>query len=292
MTKRGDGMKKIDMHIHVAPEAVYKNEKLLVSDPESMLRHMDGLGIEKAVLMSHGEAPSYLGSNTANRNICARYPDRFLWMCNPELCHPDGVYDTLAQCKEQGAVGIGELMQNVPLDDPFLQAVFAAAQKLSMPVTFHMSPEVGWNYGVVDGPGLPLLEKTLQAFPDVKFLGHSQPFWIEISGDAPTDPKGRNGWGKGPVTPGGALVRLFETCPNLCGDLSANSGGRAIMRDEEFGIRFLETFADRLYFATDMLNAQQTLPLAQWMEEKLAEGKLRQSTCENIFYRNAQKMLL
>lgn len=283
-------MKKIDVHIHVSPTAVYKNDKVFVSDPESMLAHMDELGIEKAVLMSMGESPAELGSNGTNYAISTRYPERFAWMCNVDICDPEQVYEKLAQCKERGAVGIGELTQNLPLTHPFLQAVFAAAEKLSMPVTFHMSPEVGYNYGVVDEPGLPLLEETLQAFPKVKFLGHSQPFWIEISGDAPTDPKGRNAWGKGEVTAGGTLTRLFETYPNLYGDLSANSGARAIMRDESFGLWFLEKYADRLLFGTDMLNAEQTMPLAAWMEEKLSEGKLTYSTCEKIFYRNAQNL--
>lgn len=283
-------MKKIDMHIHVSPEPVHRNGKLFLSEPESMLRHMDALGIEKAVLMSAGEQPADLGSNEANRQICARYPDRFAWMCNLSLCDPAAVRDRLAACKEQGAMGIGELMQNLPLDAPFLQAVFAAAQDLSMPVTFHMSPEEDYNYGVVDRPGLPLLEQVLQAYPDVMFLGHSQPFWIEISADAPADPKGRNSWGKGAVLPGGVLPRLFEKYPNLYGDLSANSGGRAIMRDEEFGIRFLEEYAHRLFFATDMLNAEQTLPLAGWMEQKLAEGKLSQAACEKIFFQNAERL--
>jgi predicted TIM-barrel fold metal-dependent hydrolase len=269
---------------------VYKNDKVFVSDPESMLAHMDELGIEKAVLMSMGESPAELGSNGTNYAISTRYPERFAWMCNVDICDPEQVYEKLARCKERGAVGIGELTQNLPLTHPFLQAVFAAAEKLSMPVTFHMSPEVGYNYGVVDEPGLPLLEETLQAFPKVKFLGHSQPFWIEISGDAPTDPKGRNAWGKGEVTAGGTLTRLFETHPNLYGDLSANSGTRAIMRDESFGLCFLEKYADRLLFGTDMLNAEQTMLLAAWMEEKLSEGKLTFSTCEKIFYRNAQNL--
>ncbi len=280
-------MKKIDFHMHLSRMPVYKKDKLFVSEPESMLGHMDQLDIQKAVLMSAGESPADLGYNESNRDICSRYPDRFLWMCNLDICEPNAVYEKLADCKAQGAVGIGEMMQNLPLDHPFLQAVFSAAAKLQLPVTFHMSPEEGYNYGVVDKPGLPLLEQTLQAFPDVKFLGHSQPFWIEISSDAPTDPKGRNSWGKGPVVPKGALLRLFEKYPNLYGDLSANSGARAIMRDEDFGIRFLEKYADRLLFATDMLNLQQTMPLAGWMEEKLAEGKLSQETCRKIFYKNA-----
>ena len=283
-------MKKIDVHIHVAPETVYKDDKVFVSNPESMITHMDELGIEKAVLMSMGESPADLGSNEGNRAICAKYPDRFAWMCSLDVRDPETVFDRLANCKAQGAIGIGELTQNLPFDHPFMEKIFSAAQTLSLPVLFHMSPEEGYNYGVVDRSGLPLLEKTLQAFPEVKFLGHSQPFWIEISGDVPTDPKSRNGWGKGPVTEGGALPRLFAAYPNLYGDLSANSGARAIMRDEAFGLWFLETYGDRLFFGSDMLNAEQTLPLAAWMEGKLAAGELRQSTCEKIFYRNAQRM--
>ena len=280
-------MQKIDMHIHVAPEAIYKDGKLLVSDAESMVSHMDTLGIEIAVLMSVGESPDILGYNKANRMICSKYPHRFRWMCNVDVSAPEAVYNKLKRCKAQGAVGIGELTHNLPIDDAFIQAIFSAAGKLSLPVTFHMSPAVGYNYGIVDAPGLPGLERALQAHPDVKFLGHSQVFWIEISGDAPTDDKGRNSWGKGPVLPGGRVVELFETYPNLYGDLSANSAGRAIMRDESFGLWFLHRFADRLFFATDMLNTGSVMPLADWLEEKLQEGKLSAGAYEKIIRGNA-----
>ena len=46
---------------------------------------------------------------------------------------------------------------------------------------------------------------------------------------------------------GGRVPELFAKYPNLYGDLSANSGSRAIMRDPEFGLWFLETYADRLF---------------------------------------------
>lgn len=285
-------MKKIDLHMHLQLQPIYNDGKLFVSSPEDMLPHMDALGIEKAVLMSAGESAAPLGNNENNRQICEKYPHRFAWMCNVDPVEPETVYDRLARCKTQGAIGVGELMYNRPWDDPFLQAVLSAAQALEMPVTFHMSPQVGFNYGVVDGPGLPGLEKMLQSYPDLKFLGHSQVFWIEISGDAPSDNKGRNSWGKGPVVPGGSVPALFEKYPNLYGDLSANSAGRAITRDEDFGIRFLEAYADRLFFATDMLNSTQVLPLAGWMAEKVAQGKLSADTYEKIIRGNAQKVFL
>ena len=61
-------------------------------------------------------------------------------------------------------------------------------------------------------------------------------------------------WGKGPVKEGGRLVCLMRNYKNLYADLSANSGGCAIMRDEKFGLQFLEEFQDRLMFGTDMVN--------------------------------------
>jgi len=153
-----------------------------------------------------------------------------------------------------------------------------------------MSPEEGYSYGVVDAPGLPLLEEVLKKHPKLKILGHSQTFWIEMSAGAPTDKEGRNSWGDGPVIPGGRVPELFAKYPNLYGDLSANSGSRAIMRDPEFGLQFLETYADRLFFATDMVNKDMVFPLGAWLDEQLAAGKLSQSAYRKICFENAQRI--
>ena len=121
-------------------------------------------------------------------------------------------------------------------------------------------------------------------------MGHSQPFWHEISGDASADKVARNTWGEGPVTPGGRLVELLERYPNLYGDLSANSGGGAVMRDEPFGLSFLEKFQDKLMFGTDMGNTETTFPLGAWLDEKLAEGKLSKEVYEKICVKNAERV--
>lgn len=153
-----------------------------------------------------------------------------------------------------------------------------------------MSPEVGYSYGVVDEPGLPLLEDCLRCHPDTLFLGHSQTFWIEISADAPVDKEGRNRWGEGPVLPGGRVPQLFAKYPNLYGDLSANSAGCAMMRDPEFGLNFLETYSERLFFATDMVNTEMIFPLGQWLDEQAAAGKLTRAAYENICFKNAKRV--
>lgn len=284
-------MKKIDLHMHVMTTwNIPKVGKLNISGPDRMIAHMDELGIAKAVLMSSGEKKSPLGKNKTNLKICQRIPERFAWMCTVDPVDEATVYDRLASYKQQGAIGVGEFTLNRRLDDSFVQAVFAAAEKLKLPVTIHMSPEVGYSYGVVDEPRLPLLEGVLQKYPALKILGHSQTFWIEMSGDAPDDKERRNSWGQGPVKEGGRVPELFAKYPNLYGDLSANSAGCAIMRDPKFGLRFLETYADRLFFATDMVNADMVFPLGAWLDEQVDKGILSREAYEKICWGNAQRV--
>lgn len=283
-------MKKIDLHLHLTPFQIPRLGKLNLASGKNMLPHLEELGIGKGVLMSSAESGLPFGTNKANRKICQKYPDRYAWMCAVDPKGKEPVYDRLARFKALGAIGVGELTYNRRLDDPFLQELFAAAEKLGLPVTIHMSPEVGYSYGVVDDPGLPLLEMVLAKFPDLKILGHSQTFWIEMSADAPKDKEGRNSWGDGPIVPGGRVPELFEKYPNLYGDLSANSGSRAIMRDEEFGLAFLEKYAERLFFATDMVNADMVFPLGGWLDRMVAEGKLSRRAYELICFENARRV--
>ena len=283
-------MKKIDLHLHLTPFQIPKLGKMNLSSAKNMIPHLEELGIEKGVLMSSTEKGLPFGTNKANKSICDRFPDRYYWMCALKPEHPETVCERLAAYKQQGAIGVGEVTINKRLDHPFLQALFAAAEKLNMPVLCHMSPEEGYSYGVVDEPGLPLLEQVLQKYPNLKFLGHSQVFWIEMSGDAPTQKEARNQWGSGPVVPGGRVPELFEKYPNLYGDLSANSAGCALMRDPDFGLAFLEKYADRLFFATDMVNTDMVFPLGAWLDEMVTAGKLTEQTYQKIIRGNAERI--
>lgn len=285
-------MKKIDMHLHSTLNDVTQNNNMLISTAKEMKQHLNALSIYKAVLMSSGETDGDIIGTTNNDlyEIVKQMPETYSFMCNLDFKDIETVYDRLYKYKQLGAIGIGEIMINLRLDDKFLQEIFASAEKLDLPVTFHMSPEVGFSYGVVDLPRLPLLEQTLQQYPKCKFLGHSQAFWIEISADAPNDKHSRNQWGKGKVISGGRLPELFEKYDNLYGDLSANSGGCAIMRDEDFGIKFLERFSDRLFFASDMVNTKMEFPLGKWLDDMYENGKLSLSAYENICYKNAQRI--
>ena len=111
-----------------------------------------------------------------------------------------------------------------------------------------------------------------------------------MSADAPDTKEERNSWGKGPVIPGGRIPELFAKYENLYGDLSANSAGQAIMRDPEYGLNFMETYADRLFFATDMVNTDMVFPLGAWLDEQAAKGTLSRETYEKICWKNAQRV--
>lgn len=78
--------------------------------------------------------------------------------------------------------------------------------------------------------------------------------------------------------------------PNLYGDLSAYSASAAILRDEAYGIAFLETFQNRLLFATDTMNQYQIFPLGQFLEKSVREGRLSRQAYENICYYNAKRV--
>lgn len=294
-------MKKTDIHVHCARERIHLNfgnprdpESHYVCTPTELLETMDAHGIGRAVLMSSGETANNgvfgLGATNGDcQTICAAHPDRLAWMCNFDSVSPETLGERMAACKAQGAVGVGEVMVNQWMDSRFLTALFAAAAELELPVTCHMSPEPGMSYGVCDRAGLPLLEQTLRSYPNLKFMGHSQVFWLEISADCPADdPTARNGYGQGPVRPGGTLERLFSAYPNLYGDLSAFSAFCAITRDPEYGLAFLERFQDRLLFATDMTNRRNVPPLGQLLDDAAAQGKLSSAAYEKICRTNAQ----
>ena len=282
--------KKIDIHLHLSERPIPDGLGMKISSGAEMLPHLDELGIGFGIIMSSGETQAMFGSNASCRRIAEQYPDRYAWMCGLDETEPETVYERLKQYREEGAVGVGELAVNHRLDHPFLEAVFQAAEALGLPVLFHMSPEEGFQYGVVDEPGLPLLERALNKYPKLIFIGHSQPFWHEISGDAGKSREERYEWGKGPVTPGGRLGQLFEKYPNLYGDLSANSGGCAMMRDEAFGLAFLEAWKDRLMFGTDLVNVDMEFPLGGWLDQKVEEGALSFAACQAIVSGNAKRI--
>lgn len=96
--------------------------------------------------------------------LTEKYPERFLWFCNIDPRAGDNdpncnLSHLLEHYKSLGAKGVGELTSNLYADDPLMENLFAHCAKCDMPVTIHISPEVGFDYGIVDDIGLPRIEK-------------------------------------------------------------------------------------------------------------------------------------
>ncbi len=295
--------KKIDVHVHAARKRIevpFGNPmdpaSRYICGPEEMVQTLTAQGIGNAILMSSGEAPcdgvhSLECYNQDCMEIAENSHGFFRWMCGIDPVNLDTVEDRLQKFKQRGAVGIGEVMVNQWMDSPYMRALFCAAEKLDMPVLCHMSPDAGFSYGVADRPGLPLLERALQEHPGLKYIGHSQVFWLEISADCPkTGNAQRSGFGRGPVVREGTAERLLANYPNLYADLSAFSGSCAVMRDEAFGVYFLERYQDQLLFGTDTTNRHTVFPLAGYLDALLQEGKLSRQAYDKICWANAQRL--
>lgn len=264
--------------------------------PEELIHMMDQTGVDRGVLLPEVNPECSVQLSTVEEilDICERYPDRFIPFCNidpragsnspdADLSHPIRYY------KNQGCRGVGEISANLPFDHPMMMNLFRHAQACEMPVVFHIAPRAGGCYGVIDDLHLPRLERVLKAFPELIFIGHSQPFWSEISAD--TTEAIRNGYPKGPVVPGGAVPRLLQSCPNLYADISAGSGLNALRRDPEFGYGFLETFQDRILFGTDCCSPADNHTHAAYLREARETGKLSAGAFEKITWRNADRIL-
>jgi len=289
----------IDVHVHTrlfpGPERLSGGT---YATPEELMAILKPHGVRRAVILP-GVSPecSYIPQSIGEvLAICEKYPDFFIPFMNVDpraiANSPEADLGHLMRYwKEHGCKGIGEMTANLRFDDPLMQNLFRHAEENALPLTFHLAPRQGRFYGIVDELGLPGLEQTLRNFPKLTFIGHSQPFWAEISADLTEEL--RNSYPKGPVEPGGATVRLFRQYDNLYGDLSpaAGSGYNAISRDPEFGYAFLEEFQDRLLFGTDICDPRNPLDLIAFLNDAVKTARISRSAYEKICWRNAEALL-
>jgi len=286
----------IDIHVHVRRlPGPLRGGKPAYATPQQLLARYDAIGVERAVLLP-GVNPECELAPQSNEEIIelAQQNARFIPFCNVD---PRALTNSpfaplgelLRHYRDQGCKGLGEVCANLPFRDPLVQNLFRHCQEVGLPVTFHIAPHIGGYYGLYDDPGLPQLEWTLQAFPKLNFLGHSQPFWAEI---APLDTVGeRAGYPKGPIRQEGALPKLFRKYPNLYGDLSAGSGYNALARDEDYAVRFLEEFQDRLLFGTDICAPDTPTPLVDLLLKLRNEGRISETVFQKVARENAVRIL-
>ena len=273
----------IDVHTHIG--RIWHGQDWLTAD--TLVEWMDEQGIEMACVMAieNPEELHYYVPTPFILESCRAHPDRLLPFCNvdPRIGASNPKTDFLSIIGEyvaQGARGFGESLSGLPIDDPRLMAIFSACGELGLAVTLHMDSLRG-----TDAPGLPGLQRVLEACPDTVFMAHAPHWWAEVSADVREEDRGS--YPDRPVVPGGAVERIFERFENIYGDLSASSGYNALTRDPEFGLGFLERWQDRLLFATDYLRPGQECPII----EHIRTVEISEEARQKIMSGNARRVL-
>jgi predicted TIM-barrel fold metal-dependent hydrolase len=270
----------IDTHVHLG--------RLRHEDPgltvDTLIARLDSHAIDRAVVLAV-ESPEELDYYVPSWQVlewCAARPDRLIpfCACDPRHRYPGQFdpYPVLAAYVTAGAKGFGEHLAGLPIDDPLQRRIYDACRALDLPVLLHIDQHINR-----DGPGLPGLERLLQDYPQVTFIGHAQYFWREIS----ADPEPGVSYPQGPVKPGGRVGQLLRRYPNLMADLSAGSGYNALARDPEHAVGFLERHRDRLLFGTDMLAMGQELPIVAFFRNLPLSPETRAA----IAWGNATRLL-
>ncbi len=286
----------IDIHCHAAHiKRFWRLDGTNNISPEELLQTFDEFNIEKGVLLPMVSPECSRGVQRVEDAVALSKETggRLIPFCNVDprslTNSPDApLEDLLNYYKEMGCRGAGELTANLPFEDPLCQNLFRALEKTGMPAVIHFAHRIGGLYGMYDDIGLPQLEKTLQRFPELNILGHSQTFWAEMG---PVTEGERGGYPEGPITKPGRVTELMRKYPNLHGDLSAGSGFNALNRDHHFAAEFLDEFQDRLYYGNDLTGEGQKPKLNPLLEKFRNDGKLSQEAFAKISKENAIKLL-
>jgi len=285
----------IDIHTHIGRGTVKEEPVFGIDD---LLKRMDELGIEKAVLLPRGVSPECAFFNFDTERVLEvykKYPDRIIPFCKLDPRNGNNSPETdfkwvLEEYKNEGCKGVGELTANLYVNDERYKNLFRQCGELDLPVLIHFAVSVKYGlYGAAVDKGLGQLEEVLKEFPDTIFIGHAMAFWSEISSEV--DEEKRGGYPEGPVKSPGRVCELLEKYPNLYGDLSAKSGYNAISRDPEFGYWFLEKFQDKLLFGTDLCHVNQEAPIVDYLRETVEKGKISEVAYRKIVEENARKVL-
>lgn len=294
-------VKKIDIHVHtMKTRGLPRPGGDTFPTPQELLFIYDKIGVERGVVLPEifMECSYDTTSNREAEETVNLYSDRFSWFCGIDPRQGNNAPDTdfgyfLSYYKERGAMGVGEICANLPFDHPYMMNLFSHCEAHDMPVIFHIGAPGGGDYGIIDDLGLPRMETVLKAFPRLRLLGHSQKFWAHLSGDVTEEIW--NGYPSGKIIPGGRIVELMRRYPNLCCDLSAGSGYNAMTRDPAFTYTFLEEFADRIYYGTDICSPRNIdnpmLKLAAFLDDAMTEGHISYDTYYKISRGNAEKLL-
>lgn len=269
----------IDFHVHIGNLYRHSYPHNIGLSVHQLIERMDREGIKISVLLPLESPEGASGYFLTEHAIEARdmYPERLIaFLCvDPRHHNVAAIIDVFV--KHYGCKGFGEHINELAFDDPRNKLIYAKCDEYGLPLDF----EINTNY-CYDDVGLPRLERCVNEFRNVKWVGHGPGFWSAISADDP-----RGGYPKGRVKPGGALDRLLTEYDNLYADLSAMSGYNAMSRDPEFAIGFVERHWQKLILGSDYMGHNQSIPQIKWLADLDVDPRIKKAIAED----NAKKVL-
>lgn len=260
----------IDIHQHI-PYSGRTSEK--------MMAHQAAMGISFTILLPAGSRfglEAGVNPYPETQAFAEKHPDRFAWFANEVTDQADAV-DVIRRQLKAGAIGIGEQKFHVTSDSPGIERIAALAGEFDVPMLMHFQQGT-YNHDI------HRFHRILEKFPTVKFIGHAQTFWGNISKNY--DEKVL--YPTGPVIPGGITDLLLSDYPNMFADLSAGSGYRAFIRDEDHARAFFARHQNKLLYGSDCSDpvgqgpacsgTQQLASVRKFSPDKKAERRI---LCEN-----------
>lgn len=221
----------IDAHVH------FNDTK--VGDLDKVAEWMKANNIQRIInhplRQSRAKDDKERAQQTENYKAFKGRIARFCIIFPDEVNNVDEAVAILNREKQAGAVGFGEHYGEVSkpqpgdpklfFDDPKNMVLFAACEKVDLPVMFHMD-----QHRNLDEKGFPRLQNALNAYPKLKFIAHSD--WWKGLGD-------------------GSCEQLLQKYPNLYADISCTVGRSAFGRDKKMAREFLIRHGDKLLFGSD-----------------------------------------
>jgi uncharacterized protein len=213
---------------------------------EQLIAHQEAMGVTQTILLPAGKyygLDAQCGGNDSCVAVAQKFPGKYFFFGNemPYLGEADAV---IRKYLKVGGIGIGEQKFRVTCDSLHIDKIAKVAEEFNVPVLMHF-----WDgdYNME----FNRFYKTLEKFPKVNFIGHAQSWWANI------DKNNKAGvlYPMGPVTAGGLTDKYLSDYPNVFGDLSAGSGLRAALRDEEHYKGFMERHQDKLLYGSDCNDA-------------------------------------
>lgn len=223
VSESGDEPAYIDAHVH----AHSCNSDGL----DRVAAWMANCNVERCII--HPLEQTLPENETEREQMLANYRkykgkiDRFCVFSPDDVNSVQAAVARLQKEQENGAIGFGEHYgRGMNFDDPKNLRIYAACEKVGLPVMFHMDQNKN-----MDEQGFPRLERVLKMYPDCILIAHAY-WWLQL--------------------PNGSCDRLLQRYPNLYADVSGAGRVAAVLnRDRKYTREFMIRNADKILFGTD-----------------------------------------